>query len=207
MKLNSIDAYNLLMEAKSISDGGYIEHSLRVGEAASRIAKSLGLDEDKARTLGYIHDIGKRYGAPFDQHVAKGYEYLTALGYDEEYANVCLTHSYLNNDIDCTAKGYVSTNGYKYDFRKEFIKSHQYTTYEKIINLCDLMCTGEFLILEERLIEIIGRSNAYPNTKYHVSEAKKLKNEIDTMLGFNVYTLFPEIEERLFNSNKLQLHT
>ncbi len=205
MKLNSKEAYNLLMEAKSISDGGYIEHSLRVGEAGSRIAKSLGLDEDKARTLGYIHDIGKRYGAPFEQHVARGYEYIISLGYDEEFANICLTHSYLNNDIDCTAKGYVNPNSYKYDFRKEFIKNHEYTIYEKIINLCDLMCTEEFLILDERLIEIIGRAGAFPNTKYHVSEAKKLKNEIDTLLGFNVYTLFPEIEERLFNSNTLQL--
>ncbi len=27
------------------------------------------------------------------------------LGYDDEYANICLTHSYLNNDIYCTAGG------------------------------------------------------------------------------------------------------
>lgn len=205
MKLSSNEAYRLLMEAKSISDGGYIEHSLRVGEAAARIAESLGLDSEKARALGYIHDIGKKYGQPFTQHVAKGYEFLIGLGYDEEYANICLTHSYLNNDIDCTAKGVINPDNYRYDFTKEFVKNHVYTIYEKIINLCDLMCTCEFLILEERLVEIMSRSGAYANTKYHLTEAVKLKHEIDELLGFNVYLLFPEIGERLFGS-QMTLH-
>lgn len=29
------------------------------GNSAGKIAESLGLDVDKAKTLGYIHDIGK----------------------------------------------------------------------------------------------------------------------------------------------------
>ena len=35
----------------------------------------------------------------------RGYEYLKNKGYDDKYANICLTHSYLNNDIVCTAGG------------------------------------------------------------------------------------------------------
>ena len=198
MKLNSDEAYKLLMEAKKISNGGYVEHSLRVGEASARIAESLGLDSDKARTLGYIHDIGKRYDKPFTSHVVMGYEYLMSLGIDEEYANICLTHSYLNNDIDCTAGGIVNPETYKYSFRKEFIQNHVYTLYEKIINLCDLMCTSEFLILEERLIEIMARKGVDINTQYHITEAIKLKQEFDKLLGYSVYSLFPEIQQRLF---------
>lgn len=34
-----------------------------------------------------------------------GYYYLKEAGYDEEYANISLVHSYLNNDINCTAGG------------------------------------------------------------------------------------------------------
>lgn len=34
----------------------------------------------------------------------RGYEYLKNKGYDEEYANICLTHSYLNNDVTCSAE-------------------------------------------------------------------------------------------------------
>ena len=31
----------------------------------------------------------------------KGYDYIKLLGYDEEYAGICIKHSFLNNDIDC----------------------------------------------------------------------------------------------------------
>jgi len=197
MKLNSNEAYRILMKAKEKSDGGYIEHSLVVGEAASRIAQELNLDVDKARTLGYIHDIGKRYGFPFDLHDIQGYEYLIDLSIDEEYANICLTHSYLNNDIDCVAGGYINPDSYKYNFRKEFIKNHEYTVYEKIINLCDLMCTNAFLTLDERLVDLITRKGAHKNTQYHVIEAVKLKEEIEQELGESIYSLFPEIVDRI----------
>ena len=33
----------------------------------------------------------------------------------------------------------------------------------------------------------------YENTVYHVKEAQKLKKEIDDILGFNVYELFPDV--------------
>jgi putative nucleotidyltransferase with HDIG domain len=197
MKLNRYKAYRLLMEAKAVSDGGYINHSLKVGEAAYRIAKDLELDADKARAMGFIHDIGKRYYKPFNQHVAKGYEYILGLGYDEEYANVCLTHSYLNNDINCTGAGIVSPTSYKYEFRKKFIENHEYTIYDKILNFCDLMCTSEFLIMEERLIDIMIRRGVHTNTQYHLTEALKLKKEIDKKIGKNVYSLFPEISQRM----------
>lgn len=196
MKLTSKEAYDMLMEAKKMEDSGYITHSLCVGEAAYRIADQLGLDADKAKTLGYIHDIGKRYGKPFSLHDIKGYEYLLDQNIDEEYANICLTHSYLNNDITCVAGGLINPDSYKYDFRKDFIVNHQYTIYEKIINLCDLTCTNEFLILEERLVEMMARKGVHSNTKYHISEALKLREEIEEKLGMSVSALFPEISHR-----------
>lgn len=86
-----------------------------VGYAAGKIAKALNLDEEKAKTLGYIHDIGK--SIKFKGHVMEGYNYLKKLGYDDEYCNVCLTHSYLNNDVNCT-QGEPDN----IPFRTEFIK-------------------------------------------------------------------------------------
>lgn len=196
MKIDSKRAIELLNEAEKLNPGRWVKHSKCVGEAASRIAKKLNIDEDKARTLGLIHDIGKRYGLN-EPHVVRGYNYIKELGIDEEYANICLTHSYLNNDINCTAGGVPRPNGYMYEFRKEFIMKHEYTIYEKIINLCDLMCTNEFMTLEERLIEIMQRKGVAENTVYHIKEAKKLKKSIDELLKCNVYSLFPEIFERM----------
>lgn len=78
-----------------------------------------------------------------------------------------------------------------------FIQNHEYTIYEKIINLCDLMCTSKVLTVDKRLVEIIIRRGAYENTQYHVRETYQLKAYFDELLGFNLYDLFLEIKENL----------
>lgn len=192
MKLTSEEALKLLNKFnKQESDKYWITHSKCVGGAAGVIASNLNLDVDKAKALGYIHDIGR--GVRPENHVMGGYEYLKELGYDEEYAEVCLTHSYLNNDINCTA-GPVPQ---EVPFREKFIKNHEYTIYEKIINLCDLMCNQEIMTVDKRLIDLIIRKGIYPNTEYHIIETYKLKKYIDDLLGFNLYDLFPEIKNNL----------
>ena len=193
MKLTVEKAREMLEEArKETSDDHWINHSICVGDSAGKIAEKLNLDVDYAKTLGYIHDIGKAVGEG-KNHVINGYNYLKELGYDDEYANVCLTHSYLNNDVNCTAGG-IPRN---IPFRTEFIKNHEYTIYEKIINLCDLMCTDTIMTVDKRLIDLITRKGVYENTQYHIKETYKLKQYIDELLGFNVYDLFPSIKDNL----------
>lgn len=195
MKLTTNDALKLLEDAEKTPMAlGWVRHSKCVGTAAGVIANKLGLDVDKAVTLGYIHDIGKRSGEiNGENHVMNGYNYLKKLGYDDEYCNICLTHSYLNNDYMCTAGGIPID----IPFRTEFIKNHEYTIYEKIINICDLMCTQVVNTVDKRLIDIMIRYGAYENTQYHIKEAIKLKQYFDDLLGYNLYDLFPEIKENL----------
>lgn len=171
------------------------------GQTAGKIAEALNekgynLDVDKAITLGYVHDIGK-YTDKSHGHAIMGYEYLKEQGYDDEYCNICLTHSYLNNDIMCTAGGVPDPN--ENPFLAEFIKNHEYTMEEKIINLCDLMCPqgGKVFTIDKRLIDIMLRRGAHSNTQYHVTETYKLKEYFDNLLGYNLYELFPEIKENL----------
>ena len=118
-------------------------------------------------------------------------------GYDEEYCNICITHSYLNNDIVCTAGGVPNPDDKP--LIAEFIKTHKYTTEEKLINLCDLMCPqgGKVFTIDKRLIDIMIRRGAYSNTQYHIKETYKLKEYFDSLLGYNLYDLFPEIKENL----------
>ena len=193
MKLTSDKALEMLENAKGkTASDGWIYHSICVGNSAGVIAEALNLDVDLAKTLGYIHDIGKSTGE-FSSHIINGYNYLKELGYDEEYCNICLTHSYLNNDIYCTAGGIPSD----IPFRTQFIKNHKYTEYEKIITLCDLMCTKVINTIDKRLIELLIRRGVYENTRYHIKETYKLKQYFDDKLGFNLYDLFPEIKENL----------
>ena len=198
MKLTSEKALEILESARGKTPhDGWIDHSICVGNAASIIAKALNekgynLNAEKAKTLGYIHDIGKMVGE-FSEHVMNGYNYLKEKGYDKEYYNICLTHSYLNNDVLCTAGGIPKD----IPFRTKFIREHEYTLEEKIINLCDLMCTSVVNTVDKRLIDIIIRRGAHSNTQYHVKETYKLKEYFDKLLGYNLYDLFPEIKENL----------
>lgn len=197
MELTVEKALSLLEESKGTQqDDHWINHSICVGNSAAKIAEALNLDVDFAKTLGYIHDIGKKFGFE-TSHGLSGYEYILNLGYDKKYADVCLTHSYLNNDINCVAGGMPNPNSDKYNFKKEFIEKHEYTIYEKIINLCDLMCKQNVMTLEKRLVDLILRYGAYPNTQYHIEETYKLKKYFDNLLGYNLYDLFPEIIKNL----------
>lgn len=202
MKITSKEARSLLeIERKTSQDDRWIEHCLSVGDSAGKIAKALNengynVDIDKTITLGYLHDIGK-YNGESHGHVMRGYNYLKDKGYDEEYCDICLTHSYLNNDIICTAGGVPKPEDNP--FLTEFIKKHEYSIEEKIINLCDLMCPqgGKIYTIDKRLIDLIIRKGAYSNTQYHIKETYKLKEYFDKLLGYNLYNLFPEIKEDL----------
>ncbi|HOP65746.1 MAG TPA: HDIG domain-containing protein [Bacilli bacterium] len=200
MKLSSSKALELLDNAKGkLDDDGWVFHQICVGDAAGVIAKALNLNEDYAKALGYIHDIGKIYDLPDDgalTHGINGYEYIKSLGYDEDYASICIIHSYLNNDIDCLA-GESNEQGIKYNFQKEYVEKHKYTIYDKIINLCDLMCYEKVMTMEKRLIDLMIRHGVFATTQYHIKEALKLKKYFDDKLGFNLYDLFPEIKDNL----------
>lgn len=202
MKITSKEAKELLeIERQKTKDDRWITHCLSVGDSAGRIAKALNdkgynVDVDKTITLGYLHDIGK-YNGESQGHVMRGYEYLKSKGYDDEYTNICLTHSYLNNDIVCTAGGVPNPDDNP--FLANFIKKHEYTIEEKLINLCDLMCpqANKVFTIDKRLIDIMIRKGAYSNTQYHIKETYKLKEYFDNLLGYNLYDLFPEINENL----------
>lgn len=202
MKLTSKEAKEILENYRGKTESDmWIDHCICVGNTAGKIAKALdekgyNIDVDKAITLGYVHDIGK-YNGKSHRHVMRGYKYMKEKGYDEDYCNICLTHSYLNNDIICTAGGVPNPN--ENPFLTDFIKNHEYTMEEKIINLCDLMCPqgGKVFTIDKRLIDIMIRRGAHTNTQYHIEETYKLKSYFDDLLGYNLYNLFPEIKDNL----------
>ncbi len=201
MDLTSSEALSMILECeKKVKDKHWVKHSILVGNSAATIAMALkekgyDIDVELTKTLGYIHDIGK-YNGESHGHVMRGYHYLKEQGYDEKYYNVCLTHSYLNHDIKCTAG--KAPNPEENPFLDEFMKNHTYTLEEKIINLCDLMCTKDgVLTIDKRMVDLITRKGAYETTQYHVIETVKLKEYFDKLLGYNLYDLFPEIKENL----------
>ena len=55
------------------------------------------------------------------------------------------------------------------------------------------MCTFETLTMEKRLIDLLVRKGIHENTQYHLMTALALKKKFDTLLGYNLYDLFPNI--------------
>lgn len=203
MKLTSEEALKLIEKEQGKKQGNerWINHSICVGNTASVIANALNLDEDFAKTLGYIHDIGKKFEYKEKgvfPHAIKGYEYIKSLGYDEVYAGICIKHSFLNNDIDCISNDRDETDKQNpnYEFVKEYIKK-EYSVYEKIINLCDLMCTTKVLTVDKRMMDLLLRHGVFAKTHYHIEETMKLKQYFDDLLGYNLYDLFTEIKNNL----------
>lgn len=190
MRLTSEYALNLLNKIKpEIIDVRWINHSICVGNTAAIIAKELNLNPEYARALGYVHDIGKYINKTnYEWHDIDGYNYLISLGIDKEDAMICLTHSYINGDYTCTAGGIPQNHKLRND-----LKEYEYNYYQKIINLCDLMCTTQTMSMEKRLIDLLLRKGIHENTKYHIESSQKLKAEFDALLGFDLYLLFPEI--------------
>ena len=163
MKLTANDVKDLLREANDkTNDDRWIKHSICVGDAARTIANELELDGEYASILGY--------------------KLLKQKGFDECYARICMTHSYIKGDYTCVAGGIPE----EHPLRTELIKERPYDLYEEIINLCDLMCTTEIMSMEKRLIDLVIRKGVHENTKHFLEGAINLKQEFDEYLGFDL---------------------
>ncbi len=169
----------------------WILHCIYVGLAAKRIASRLGLSESTAEVLGYIHDIGRRISHP--KHPIEGYHYMCSKEYVVE-AGICLTHSFIDNDICMTAG--VGPTGETGAFLEHYLSNHPVNIYDNIIQLCDLFCepTG-YSTIEKRILDITKRKGISEHSKFHFLLALQLQKRIESQMGCSLQELFPEIPE------------
>jgi putative nucleotidyltransferase with HDIG domain len=175
----------------------WIKHCLYVGQAAGRIARRLNLDEDYARSIGFMHDIGRSIDQ--SNHVVEGYKYLIKLGYPD-IARYTITHSFVDNIISNTAGGGPKSEE-SYDYIKSHLDNYELNIYDNIVQLCDLFCldTG-YTTFEKRILDVTKRKGVYPNSMDHFISVMMLKNRIESMIGISIYELFPEIKKEDLDS-------
>ena len=202
MRLDSHDAYQLLIKDVirspkdwDQSENRWVKHCVYVGFAAERIAQGIGVDSDFAKALGYVHDIGRKISHP--RHVIEGYNYLMRLGYDE-MARSCLTHSFIDNDINLTAGGPLRTDTQA--MMLPYLENHPANIYDNIVQLCDLFCleTG-YTTVEKRMLDISMRKGVFSNSLEHFHSVLNLKARIEEQLNCSLYDLFPEISKEDIN--------
>lgn len=183
----------------------WISHCMNVGIVSSNLANLLGINKNVALTLGLLHDYGRRKDQSFN-HVIEGFQSLVDLNLNNE-AIVCLTHSFLNGGRCCNNEPaingfYVDEEGnpnFYEDTKKDdltiFLERYNYTDYDLILNIADLMATSDAIVSPyERIEDIATRRKIDPtNRRYFLAELTNIL--IDLLKRINCFEEdFPHIK-------------
>lgn len=192
-------AEGILEEASILNPGPWVEHSRYVAEAAALIAQyDSGLDEDTAYVLGLLHDIGRRNGRHYVRHAIDGYNYALENGYDF-VARISITHGFLCSNVDDIC-GEMDLTKTEYDFIKNYLGNIEYNSYDKLIQLCDVLALPSgFCLIEKRMVDVVMR---YGFTDFTLEKWKKtfeIKEYFEGKIGKSIYSILPGIEKNVFN--------
>ena len=164
----------------------WISHSLGEGRLCAVLAEKMNLDPQRAEVMGMLHDYGRKEIHSI-QHVIRGFELLSDMGYDRE-AISCLTHSFINGgrcaSNEIAEDGfYVSPDGIpcwsegsKKDDVTRFLEQYEYDDYDRILNLADLMASSHGILSPyDRILDIATRRTIDPtNRGYFLAELLRL---------------------------------
>ncbi len=187
------EAERILEEAEICNPGLWGNHSRIVAECAKKLAIVCDdLDGEKSYILGLLHDIGRKFGIKHLGHVYDGYKYMMKLGYDE-VARICLTHSFCNQKINC----YIGNFDIAELEQKELetvLNSLTYDDYDRLIQLCDCLASGEGIMdIEERMKDVKRRYGSYPPEKWNKN--LELKAYFENKAGNDIYVLMRKTDK------------
>lgn len=182
-----------------INTSSWISHSLYVGEVCANIAGILGLNIDEAKTLGFMHDYGRKSTHKFN-HTMNGFETLIDLGWTNE-AIGCLTHSFVNggrcsNNEPAVEGFYVDEQGNpnwnvgtKKDDITLFLESYNYTPYDVILNIADLMATDKGIVTPHIRIKDIADRREFidpTNRGYFLTDITNVLINFLKMINYDI---------------------
>lgn len=184
-----------LAEGMERNPGAWVHHSEEVGQIASRMAEALGLDPEFAYAYGALHDIGRREGFKYKQHLYDGYAFLVEEGYPQ-VAKACLTHSFPIKDFDLW--GAVDDMDEKSDrIARQVFASLEYNEYDRIVQLLDSTVTGEGAVLQEvRMVDTALRYGVDEITLKNWRALIDLRKELEEKLKTSIYDFMPGALER-----------
>lgn len=189
-------ARRYLDEASDKNPGEWVFHSTYVAQGAKTIAKNIGLDPELAEAYGLIHDIGRYVGVVKIRHSIEGYKFMLNEGYDEA-ASICLTHSFPTFEISDMIGEWDATNK-DYQFATDFLKNHNVTQMDKLIQFCDAIALHNgFTLMERRLADVMMRYGCDSSTVKRWKAYYSLQMEFEQELGKSIYSLFPSIEKSI----------
>ncbi|MFW9820424.1 MAG: HD domain-containing protein [Candidatus Thorarchaeota archaeon] len=193
-----------LKEGYNRNPGTWVKHSKLVANAAQIIAKKIdNLNDNKAYIMGLIHDIGRFNGISQERHTIDGYLFLKDKGY-EELARICITHCFPNKNINANV-GIWDCDENELKFIKSFLENYEYDDYDRLIQLCDCISTGnKYILIEKRLIDVVLRYNLKNQVSLGIPVLEKwqryleIKDYFTNLIGYSIYNLLPNVVENTF---------
>lgn len=196
--LTQESAYAYLLEANKMNPGPWFEHSKNVALAAGKIASAIGLDPQEAEALGYIHDIGRRYGISKMRHVIDGYNFMIDEGYPQA-ARICLTHSFPTFNIK-ESVGEWDCSDEEYSFVENYIARIQITKMDKLIQLCDAIALPSGItMIERRLMDVTLRYGVDSNTLKRWKSFLLIQKEFEDEINASLNSIFPDFYDSVIS--------
>lgn len=194
--LSKEEAEKILRDAEKINPGPWIEHSIKVGIAMSRLAMKLNLDVEKAYAIGILHDIGRIKKGIGLRHIIDGYNYMIELGYPE-IARRCLTHTFFLKDVHSSCCLW-DISSEEENIMQNYLNQCEYDIYDKLVQIGDCLADADgFKLIEQRLIDVHIRKGVNEYTIPTWKAIFKLQDEIEELLNESIYEVFPEIKDRI----------
>jgi hypothetical protein len=201
-KLPTLDEANFIMdEAEKRNPGPWVQHSLFAAQGAALIASRLpSLDPSAAYIMGYLHDIGRREGVTGMRHLIDGYNFLMSKGFDDA-ARICLTHSFPAKNIH-EVYGKWDCSPEEFNFIQGFLSICEYTTYDRLIQLCDAICQPSgFCLMEKRIVDVVMRYGIHKYTVEKWIAQFAIQAEFEQVIGESIYKILPGVIENTFGFN------
>lgn len=187
--MNRRFAEEILLEAKKLNDGAWIQHSYCVAKLAEKIAQRSGMDSEKAYMFGLLHDIGRKNGNMQARHAIEGYKILSDIGFVEG-AKICLTHTFQHKDIEAIYDVWDCSAEEKH-FIKEYLSAVDFDDYDKLIQLCDaLSLANGYCYAEKKMVNSVIKFGFKDSTISKWKAILSLKEYFDMKIGGDVYLLF-----------------
>ncbi|MBN1231257.1 MAG: HD domain-containing protein [Anaerolineales bacterium] len=192
------EAKTIIAEGGELNPGPWIDHSYYTGMAAREIADRIPeMDSEKAFILGYLHDIGRRFGKTGMRHGLDGYTFMYQQGF-QDAARVCLSHCFVTKHIsdvlgekDCTPD--------EETFIQKWLDSNEFDLYDRLIQLCDCLALPHgYVLIEKRMVDVALRYGTPSILQRKWQKILENKTDFDERIGKSIYTVLPGIVKNSF---------
>lgn len=182
--------YYLIEDNQNI--GAWVRRSKIIGKTAQMMAKELGLDKDIAFACGSLFEIGKKENKNNLEKNIRGFYILRKESYFFP-AKINLSHSFIIKDIDSFI-GEDNLEEKDKKIIKNFLLSHTYTDYDKLIQVLDNSITDKYIGIEkyQKYLKEKYKKIPYEKERLKILESyqkyfeNKLKNPIEYYVNKNI---------------------